>query len=81
MQELIKLSYNLAKFGDHGHSGSEDIMVLVGHVIPQDHMIQVQETLLVKAFMENHHSIKFGGHRYCGNGDMNPENLKQISKA
>ena len=40
MQELIKLSYNLAKFGDHGHSGSEDIMVLVGHVIPQDHMIQ-----------------------------------------
>ena len=40
MQELIKVNYHLAKFGDHRHCGSEDIMILVCHMILQDHVIK-----------------------------------------
>ena len=31
------VSHHPAKFGDHGHCGSGDIMVLVCHVILQSH--------------------------------------------
>ena len=37
-QEPIKVSYHLAKFGGHWHSGSGDIIILVCHVISQDHV-------------------------------------------
>ena len=33
------VSYTHAKFGDHRHCGSGDIMVSVRHVILQDHVI------------------------------------------
>ena len=36
----MKLSYHLAKFGSHRHCGSGDIMILVYHVISQDHKIK-----------------------------------------
>ena len=52
MQELIKVSYHLAIFGDHGHSGSEDIMILVDHVIPQDHMIQKSRDFIGESLYE-----------------------------
>ena len=34
------VSYHPAKFGSHSHSGSEIIMILVCHVILQNHMIK-----------------------------------------
>ena len=40
-QEPIKVSYHPAKFGGHRHYGSGDIMIFVGHVILQDHVIKV----------------------------------------
>ena len=36
-QEPIKVSYQSPMFGDLKHCGNEDIMVLVCHVILQDH--------------------------------------------
>ena len=39
-QEPIKVSYHLAKFGGHRHSSSGDIIILVCHVISQDHVIK-----------------------------------------
>ena len=36
----MKVSYHSAKFGGHMHCGSGNIMVLVGHVILQDHVIK-----------------------------------------
>ena len=35
----IKVGYHLAKFGGHRHSYGGDIVVLVSHVISQDHVI------------------------------------------
>ena len=32
--------YHPTNFGDHRHCGSEKIIVLVCHVIPQDHVIK-----------------------------------------
>ena len=39
-QEPMKISYQPARFGDHRHYGSEDIMVLVCHVILLDFLNQ-----------------------------------------
>ena len=39
-QELIKVKYQLPKFSGHGHYGSEDIMILVFHVISQVYAIK-----------------------------------------
>ena len=36
----MKVAYHPAKFGAHKHSDSEAIVVLVFHVISQDHMIK-----------------------------------------
>ena len=36
----IKLGYHLVKFGDHGQSDSDDIAVLLCHVISQDYVIK-----------------------------------------
>ena len=36
----MKVSYHLAKFGGHSHSGNGDILFLVSHLISQDHAIQ-----------------------------------------
>ena len=37
--EPVKVSQHPAKFGDHRHSGSGDIMVLICHVISQGHVM------------------------------------------
>ena len=34
------VTYQPAKFGDYMHCGSEDIVILVCHVILQDHVIK-----------------------------------------
>ena len=34
------MSYHLAKFGGYRHCGSEDLMILVCHVILQDQVIK-----------------------------------------
>ena len=39
-QELITVSYDSVKFGGQIHSGSGDIMILVYHVILQDHLVK-----------------------------------------
>ena len=39
-QEFIKLGYHPVKFGGYRHSDNGDIMVLVCHVISQDHVIK-----------------------------------------
>ena len=39
-QECIKVGYVFAKFGDHRHSDSGDIMILISHIISQDHLIK-----------------------------------------
>ena len=39
-QESINVGYHLATFGGHRYSGGEDIVVLVCHVISQDHAIK-----------------------------------------
>ena len=44
-KQLIKVNYHLTKFAGHSHFGSEDIIILVFHVISQDHVIKDDETL------------------------------------
>ena len=39
-QEPIKVSHHLTKFGSHRYCGSGDLMILVCHVIFQDHVIK-----------------------------------------
>ena len=39
-QKPIKVSCNPVYFGGHRHGGSGDIMILVRHVILQDHVIK-----------------------------------------
>ena len=38
-KELVKVYHHFGKFGAHRHCGGGDIMVLVCHVILQDHLI------------------------------------------
>ena len=38
-QEPIEVGYHPATFGGHKHSDNGDIVILVGHVILQDHVI------------------------------------------
>ena len=44
-QESIKVSYHPAKFGGHRHCGSENIMVLMCHVLLEDHVVKGVVTL------------------------------------
>ena len=47
MSGSLKLSIHPAKFDDHRHCGSGDKMVLVCHVILQDHNLDHKTILLV----------------------------------
>ena len=40
-QGPMKIGYYPAKFGGHRHCGSEDVMILVCHVVLEDHAIKV----------------------------------------
>ena len=44
-EEAIHAIYHLPKFGGHRHCGSEDVLILVCHVISQDHVIKDDVTL------------------------------------
>ena len=41
----MKVTCHPTKFGGHSHCGSEDIMILVYHVILQEHVIKGRVTL------------------------------------
>ena len=41
MRGPLKVAHHTAKFGGHKHCGSEDIKVLVCHVISKYHVIEV----------------------------------------
>ena len=45
----FKVSYHPAKFDDHRHSGSRDIMVFVCHVNLQDQVIKVLNNIMVRS--------------------------------
>ena len=45
-QEPIKIPLHHAKFGSNRHSDTEDIVVLVYHVISHDHMIKESPDLI-----------------------------------
>ena len=49
-QESIKVGYHPVKFRGHRHSDNGDIVVLVCHVISQDHMIKGHVTLQAEAY-------------------------------
>ena len=63
---MIKVSYSLAKFGGHRHCGSENITILVSHVILQDHVIKELSLDGQEPIKLNYHLSKFGGHRHSG---------------
>ena len=64
------VSHQPATFDSHEHYGSEDITVLVYHVILQDHMIKGLCNLRVRALQARSPSSKSGGHENCGSEDL-----------
>ena len=59
------------KFRDHRHCVSGDIMVLVSHVILQNHAIKTScEFFGQHPIKLCHYTVKFGGHRHSGSGDI-----------
>ena len=63
------MSYHSTKFGGHSHSGSGFIMILVWHVIYQDHAIKGSSNSMGEPFMVSHLPAKFGCNRHCDHGD------------
>ena len=57
-----------ARFGSHRNCGSGDIILLVCHVISQDHMIKGSCVLICRSPLRK--VIKFGGYKHCGDGDF-----------
>ena len=73
MQDPINTVYNPVKFGGHRHSISGDRVVLVGHMISQDHMIRgpcKPLDMWLYAYQGKLYLAKFGGYKYCGSGDI-----------
>ena len=69
-QVPIKVSYHHAKFVNHKHSGSRDTILLVCHMISQDHVIKGSLIIYVGASHRSPHTAKFGAHRHCGIADI-----------
>ena len=57
--------FHLAKFGRHTYYSSRDKMLLVCHLIKQDHVIK--ESIDYKNIDPN---VKFGGLRHCRSRDI-----------
>ena len=55
----MKISYHPTKFGGHKDCGGEDIMILVCHVILENHVIKMS-----CEFEVGYHPDKFGSHRH-----------------
>ena len=50
---------------------SEDIMILVCHVILQDHVFKrLFDFIAWESFILSHYPAQFGGHGHCGSGDI-----------
>ena len=65
MKEPVRISDYSAKFGDHRHSGSGDIIIFLANPPDQStNWLYGLEPLKI-----SHHSTKFGSHRHCGSGD------------
>ena len=65
-QERIKVDYVPAKFGDHRHSDSGDIMVLICHIISQDHLIKGSWDFTGWSPSRlSYQSAKLGDHKNC----------------
>ena len=69
-QELIKTNYHHIKFRDHRHSGSGDMVVLVCHVILQNHVIKGRSPHRQESIKVGYHPTKFDGHRDSNSGDI-----------
>ena len=61
--ELLIVCHHPAKFLGHSHYGSGDVMVLICHVITQDHVITGSCDFGKESFKASHQLAKFGGHR------------------
>ena len=67
----LKASQYLTKFGGNRDCGSDDVIVLVFHVISQDHLIKESYDFIVKSLSRlNHHPTKFSGHKLYCSGDI-----------
>ena len=53
-----------------GTCGSRDIILLVCHVISQDHVIKGSFDYRLKPMKVSYQISKFGGHSYCGSRVM-----------
>ena len=62
-------SYHYAKFGGHSHSGS-GIMILVCHVISQDHVIKRSRNFMGGSPHGKSPPCQPPGHKHGGCGDM-----------
>ena len=69
-QEPIKVIYHPAKICGHGGYDSKDIIILVCHMISQDHVIKDDVTYRQEPIkLGGYHFVKFGGHRHSDSGD------------
>ena len=57
-------------FGGQKHIGNEDIMVLVCHMILQDHVIKALYNCGKSPPIVSHHPAWSGDHGHCGCGDI-----------
>ena len=62
---VTQWSYPFAKFGCHRHCGSEDIMILVCHVVSQNHVIKESFDFIGKGIKISYHPAKIGSHIHC----------------
>ena len=59
------VNHTPAKFDGCKHRGRGDIMILVCHVISQDHVTKGSNSIMGRS---PSNPAKFGGHRHCGSG-------------
>ena len=68
--EAIKISYHPANFARHRNCSSGDIMIIVYHVILQDHVIKGSCDFMDRSPSKSYHPAKFGVHKHSITGDM-----------
>ena len=67
--DSLKVSHYPAKFCGHRRIGIGDIMVLVCHVISNDHVIRGSSNFMGRS-LSRKVSVKSRDHRHCGSGDI-----------
>ena len=65
-EEPVNVNYHPTNFGGHRYCGSRDIMILVCHMISQDHVIKGKGyvTYNVQTHQDKLQSYQFGSHRH-----------------